>query len=73
MKNNLLKFYTLAFYFAFTIILFAQETPGVTDEAGNMEGAEVAPIDNYVWILALVGLVTVFMKFRAMHKNKIQG
>ena len=74
MKNNLLKFYTIAFYFASTVILFAQTEPGVTDEAGTMEGGEVAaPIDNYVWVLALVGLVTVFMKFRDMHKNKIQG
>ena len=74
MKNNLLKFYTIAFYFASTVILFAQTEPGVTDEAGTMEGGEVAaPIDDYLWVLALVGLVTVFMKFRAMHKNKIQG
>jgi hypothetical protein len=74
MKNNLLKYYIAAFYFASTVILFAQTEPGVTDEAGTMEGGEVAaPIDNYVWVLALVGLVTVFMKFRAMYKNKIQG
>jgi hypothetical protein len=74
MKNNLLKFYTIAFYFASTFILFAQSTPGTNDEGGTMEGEEVAaPIDDYVWVLALVGLVPVFMKFRAMHKNKIQG
>jgi hypothetical protein len=73
MKNNFLKYYIAAFYFASTVILFATETPGVDNEDGNMEGAEVAPIDDYVWVLALVGLVTVFMKFRAMHKNKIQG
>ena len=74
MKNNLLKYYIAAFYFASTFILLAQETPGVTDEGGTMEGEEIAaPIDDYVWVLALVGLVTVFMKFRAMHKNKIQG
>ena len=74
MKNNLLKYYIAAFYFASTVILFAQSTPGVTDEAGTMEGEEIAaPIDDYLWVLALVGLVTVFMKFRAMHKKKIQG
>jgi hypothetical protein len=74
MKNNLLKYYIASFYLASTFILFAQETPGTNDEGGSMEGGEVAaPIDGYVWVLALVGLVPVFMKFRAMHKNKIQG
>jgi hypothetical protein len=66
MKNNLLKFYTLAFYFASTFILFAQETPGTNDEGGTMEGEEVAaPIDDYVWVLAAIGLIYVFLRIRA--------
>ena len=71
MKNNLLKFYTLAFYFASTFILFAQETPGVTDEEGTMEGGEVAtPIDDYVWVLAVIGLLFVFYRLRSFAQQR---
>lgn len=71
MKNNLLKFYIAAFYFASTFILFAQSTPGVTDEGGTMEGEEVAaPIDDYVWVLALIGLLFVFYRLRAFAQQR---
>ncbi len=70
MKNNLLKFYTLAFYFASTFILFAQSTPGANDEGGTMESDEVAaPIDDYVWILAVIGLLFVFYRLRSFAKQ----
>jgi hypothetical protein len=32
-----------------------------------------APIDDYVWVLAVIGLIFVFMKFRAIQNKKIQG
>ena len=65
MKTNLLKYYILAFYFASTFILFAQSTPGVNDEAGTLEGEEpTAPIDDYIWVLAALGLVYVFLRVR---------
>jgi hypothetical protein len=70
MKNNLLKYYIAAFYFASTFILFAQETPGVDNEDGNMEGAEVAPIDDYVWVLAVIGLLFVFYRLRAFAQQR---
>jgi hypothetical protein len=70
MKNNLLKFYTLAFYFASTFILFATETPGTEDEGGNMEGGEAAPIDDYVWVLAIIGLLFVFYRLRAFAQQR---
>jgi len=71
MKNNLLKFYTLAFYFASTFILFATETPGTDDEGGTMEGGEVAaPIDGYVWVLAIIGLLFVFYRLRAFAQQR---
>jgi hypothetical protein len=69
MKNNLLKFYTLAFYFASTFILFAQ--PGTEDNTGTMEGEEVAaPIDDYVWVLAIIGLLFVFYRLRAFAQQR---
>ena len=70
MKNNLLKYYIAAFYFASTFILFAQSTPGANDEGGTMESDEVAaPIDDYVWILAVIGLLFVFNRLRAYAKQ----
>ena len=71
MKNNLLKFYTLAFYFASTFILFAQSTPGVDDEGGTMEGEAIAaPIDDYVWVLAVIGLLFVFYRLRSFAQQR---
>ena len=71
MKNNLLKYYIAAFYFASTFILFAQDTPGVDDEASNMEGDEVVlPIDDYVWVLAVIGLLFVFYRLRAFAQQR---
>jgi len=73
MKNIVLKFYIVAMFFCSTALLFAQ--PGTTgDGTGGLEGADpAAPIDDYLWVLALVGLLFIFMKFRAIQKNKIQG
>ena len=76
MKNNVLKYYIAAFYFCSTMVLFAQ-APGDNDTGGGLEGdgdiTPGAPIDDYVWVLAIVGLFFVFMKFRAIYNNKIQG
>ena len=71
MKNNLLKYYIAAFYFCSTFVMVAQ--PGGNDTGGGLEGdgdsTPTAPIDDYVWVLALVGLLFVFLKFRAMYKQ----
>jgi hypothetical protein len=67
MKNNFLKYYIAAFYFCSTFVLFAQ--PGVADETDGDTTPAGAPIDDYVWILAIIGLVFVFLKFRALYKQ----
>lgn len=95
MKNNLLKYYILAFYLCSSFVLFAQ-TPGTTGNgfgglegespvsspgttgngAGGLEGgaeAPVAPIDTYLWILALVVILYVFFKYRAIQNKRIQS
>ncbi len=76
MKNNLLKYYIAGAFWCSTLIMFAQ--PGTEDTAGNLEGTTgdqtpAAPIDDYVWVLALVGLVFVLMKFRAIQNRKIKS
>ncbi len=94
MKNNLLKYYILAFYLCSSFVLFAQ--PGTTgDGTGGLEGesavsspgtigngdggleggaeAPVASIDTYLWILALVVILYVFFKYRAIQNKRIQS
>ena len=74
MKNNLLKYYIAAFYLCSTFVLFAQ--PGTEDADGTLETTDAtpaAPIDDYLWVLALVGLVFVFMKFTAIQNKKINS
>lgn len=74
MKNNLLKYYIAAFYLCSTFVMFAQ-APGDTAPDGietDGDTTPTAPIDNYVWILALIGLFFVFMKLRTIQNKKIK-
>jgi hypothetical protein len=74
MKNNLLKYYLVFFCLCSNFALFAQQ-PGGTNDTSDMEGtdAAAAPIDDFIWVLALMALVYVFLKLRANQNNKIQG
>jgi hypothetical protein len=47
-------------------------TDGV-DELGTSDQTPGAPVDDYVWLLALVGLIFVYMKFKAIQKSKVNG
>lgn len=71
MKTNLLKYYIVAFYLCSTFVLFAQ--PGTNDNGAGLEGdgdtTPAAPIDHYVGLLAVIGLVYVFIRFRNFNKN----
>lgn len=73
MKNNLLKYCLVAFCLCANFVMFAQ-VPGTGNDTGNLEGddAPAAPIDNYLWILVFVGLIFVFLKFRAMQNKRMQ-
>lgn len=75
MKNTVLKYYIAAFYLCSTFAVFAQ--PGGNDTGGGLEGdgdaTPAAPIDDYVWVLAIIGLLFIFMKFRAIQKDRIKG
>ena len=69
MKNYLLKYYIAALYICSTFVTFAQE-PGTDAEGGGLETDDVAaPIDGYVWVLATIGLVYVFLRIRAFAKH----
>lgn len=74
MKNNLLKYYIAAFYLCSTFVMFAQPGDGSNDGLeGDGDTTPAAPIDDYVWLLALIGLVLVFMKFRSIQNKKINS
>jgi hypothetical protein len=78
MKNNLLKIYIAAFYFCSTFVLFAQPGDGNGGTGdGALEGGgdttPTAPISDYLWVLALVGLVFAILKLRTLHKNDFQS
>jgi hypothetical protein len=74
MKNNLLQYYITAFYLCSTIVMFAQ-SPGDTAPEGIETDGDTTPaasIDDYIWVLALIGLFLVFMKLRAIQNKKIK-
>jgi hypothetical protein len=66
MKTNLLKYYIVAIYLCSTFVMVAQ--PGTNDD--TTEGLEAtdepaASVDGYVWVLAALGLVYIFLRLRA--------
>jgi len=40
---------------------------------GDGDTTPGTPIDDYLWVLAIIAILFVFMKFRAIQKNRIQG
>ena len=69
MKNKVLKYYITAVFICSTIVLFAQPGDGSTGDP--LESADpAAPIDDYVCILAVVGVFFVLMKFRSLLHQK---
>jgi hypothetical protein len=69
MKNKVIKYYIAAVFIASTFITYAQ--PGTTDNAGTLENTDpAAPIDSYLFYMALIGLFFIFMKFRSIQSKK---
>ena len=71
MKNSLLKFHIVVIYLCSTFAMFAD--PGTTDTAGTMENTDTptAPIDENLWILAMMGFVFVFIKLKSVKLKEI--
>jgi hypothetical protein len=70
MKNNISKFYTIVFCLCSTLVAFAD--PGTTNDTGNLESTDAPmPIDDYIWILVLVGLVFAFLKLKDIKNKKV--
>ena len=69
MKKNLIKYGVIAFCLLSNFMVFAQ--PSSESNSGDLEATAEAPIDQYLLVLALVGLAFVFFKMRAMQKESI--
>ena len=68
MKKKLIYLLSSAFFFLNAIPAMAQTDPGADPDA------VAAPIDQYVWVLALIGIVYTIIKLnktRIIQKNKI--
>ena len=74
MNKNFLKYYMVVAYFYSTVVLFAQPGTEDTGGTGSLEGADpAAPIDDYIWVLVLIGLFYAFINFRAIQNKRIQS
>jgi len=71
MKKHIPSIYLFVFTLLFNLVSFAQ-APGDFDDNpdANPLDAPAAPIDDYLWVLALVGLVFVFIWFKANAKQE---
>ena len=68
MKTNLLKYYIAAIYLCSTFVMVAQPGTGTDDgKDGGLDGLDepAASVDGYVWVLAALGLVYIFLRLRA--------
>ena len=67
-KNSVFTFIALL---AVQFVALAQEDPipGEPGADGVNTDPEVGPIDTYIWVLLVIGLVYVFYKYRSQLKS----
>ena len=65
MKKQYNKYYVAFFYWCANLVLFAQPTSNNNTSDLESVDAAPAPINNYLWILAIVGFLLIFMKVRS--------
>ena len=69
-KNFVFTFVALL---AVQFVALAQEEPVLGDPGGSGEAnldTPEPPIDTYIWVLLVIGLVYVFYKYRSQLKSK---
>ena len=66
MKKKFNKYYITIFYLCSNFVLFAQ--PSSNNSTSDLENGDAAPapINNYLWILAFLGFLFIFMKLRSL-------
>ena len=71
MKNTISKFCITCLFFLSNFIIFAQ--PSSSNDAGNLENtdAAAASIDDYLWILVILGILFAAYTFKNNRKTII--
>lgn len=71
MKNSVLKIYVTIVCLFSNLLIFAN--PGDESDTGNLEGGDPpAPIEDYLWILAVLVVLYAFWKIKVANNTKIQ-
>jgi len=67
------KYTTIIFLFFFTFLFNTKVF--ADDPVDNGAGYDIptAPIDDYVWVLAILGFIYIFMKLKSIQNKKIQN
>lgn len=75
MKKYIPFVYLFVFTVLFNLVSFGQTDPGDFDDNpdANPLDAPAAPINDYLWVLALLGLVFVFIWFKNHAKQSNAG
>jgi hypothetical protein len=70
MKKKFNKYYIAFFYLCANFVLYAD--PGSGNETDDLESvdAPTSPIDDYIWFLAIIGLIYIFLKLRALNTKE---
>lgn len=69
MKHNLIKYYFTLIFFCTSLMLFA--APGNNNETNDLENTDApVPIDDYIGIVATMGVLFVFMKLNEVQIKK---
>lgn len=53
-------------------VLFAEPGDGTTTNDMENIDAVAAPINDYLWVLALAGLIFIFLKLKAAQNREVQ-
>ena len=72
MKNLFNKYHVALFCLCSNFMLFAE--PGDGNDTNDLENVDAvaAPINDYLWVLALAGLLLIFLKLKAAQSKKNQ-
>lgn len=71
MKNNLLKFYMLAFFLVSDFVMFAQPTDNDPDD--DLEGNDNLPINSKLIYLGLAGIAFAFYLYNRKKQQQVEN
>lgn len=75
MKKYIVKSLILSCFLFFNFVVYALDPGQSGDGSGGLEGESTSnvPINDYIWILCIIGFVFAFYKFKTIdNHNKIK-